>query len=120
ERQLTIETRAARFLCLRASVVGSRLMLLSKSRAEISGNGAATPPLQGGEYTARNPRLKSFVTKAKMIVMIQRTAVLGAGTMGAQIAAHLANAGVSVLLLDVTTEQAKAGLRGLEKSSPPA
>src|SRR5919198_4889826 len=52
--------------------------------------------------------------------MIQRTAVLGAGTMGAQIAAHLANAGVSVLLLDVTTEQAKAGLRGLEKSSPPA
>ncbi len=34
-----------------------------------------------------------------------RTAtVLGAGTMGAQIAAHLANAGVSVHLLDVTPE----------------
>ena len=28
--------------------------------------------------------------------------MLGAGTMGAQIAAHLANAGVPVVLLDVT------------------
>ena len=52
--------------------------------------------------------------------MIRKTAVLGAGTMGAQIAAHLANAGLSVLLLDVTTKEAQAGLRGLEKSSPPA
>ena len=30
--------------------------------------------------------------------------MLGAGTMGAQIAAHLANAGVPVVLLDVTPE----------------
>jgi 3-hydroxyacyl-CoA dehydrogenase len=52
--------------------------------------------------------------------MIRKVAVLGAGTMGAQIAAHLANAGLSVFLLDVTAEQARAGLRGLEKSSPPA
>jgi 3-hydroxyacyl-CoA dehydrogenase len=42
--------------------------------------------------------------------MIQSAAVLGAGTMGAQIAAHLANAGLPVLLLDVTGEAAKAGL----------
>jgi len=52
--------------------------------------------------------------------MIRKVAVLGAGTMGAQIAGHMANAGLSVLLLDVTREQARAGLRGLEKSSPPA
>jgi len=32
---------------------------------------------------------------------IRSAAVLGAGTMGAQIAAHLANAGVPSLLLDV-------------------
>jgi 3-hydroxyacyl-CoA dehydrogenase len=31
-------------------------------------------------------------------------AVLGAGTMGAQIAAHFANAGLEVRLLDVTRE----------------
>jgi 3-hydroxyacyl-CoA dehydrogenase len=41
----------------------------------------------------------------------QAAAVLGAGTMGAQIAAHLANAGVPVLLLDVTAEAATDGLR---------
>jgi 3-hydroxyacyl-CoA dehydrogenase len=38
-------------------------------------------------------------------------AVLGAGVMGAQIAAHLANAGVPTWLLDVTAEAARAGLK---------
>ena len=52
--------------------------------------------------------------------MVRNVAVLGAGTMGAQIAAHAANAGLLVLLLDVTLEQARAGLKGLEKSSPAA
>ncbi len=37
-------------------------------------------------------------------------AVLGAGTMGAQIALHLANAGVPVVLLDVSRDAARAGL----------
>ncbi len=37
-------------------------------------------------------------------------AVLGAGTMGAQIAAHLANAGIEVLLLDVSADAARDGL----------
>ena len=32
---------------------------------------------------------------------IRRVAVLGAGVMGAGIAAHLANAGVEVVLLDI-------------------
>jgi 3-hydroxyacyl-CoA dehydrogenase len=41
---------------------------------------------------------------------IRTTAVLGAGTMGAQIAAHLANAGLPVLLLDVTRQAAHDGL----------
>src|SRR5687768_10713872 len=46
---------------------------------------------------------------------IDRAAVFGAGTMGAQIAAHLANAGVPTLLLDippreVSPEEAKKGL----------
>ena len=41
---------------------------------------------------------------------IREVAVLGAGTMGAQIAAHFANAGVPALLLDVTPEAAREGL----------
>jgi 3-hydroxyacyl-CoA dehydrogenase len=42
--------------------------------------------------------------------MIRSAAVLGAGTMGAQIAAHLANAGVPTVLLDLTSELARQGL----------
>ncbi|GFO63227.1 3-hydroxyacyl-CoA dehydrogenase/enoyl-CoA hydratase family protein [Geomonas paludis] len=38
---------------------------------------------------------------------MKRVAVLGAGVMGAAIAAHLANAGIEVLLLDMVPEQAK-------------
>jgi len=39
------------------------------------------------------------------MMRIQRAAVLGAGTMGAQIAAHLANAGVPTLLLDISPHE---------------
>jgi 3-hydroxyacyl-CoA dehydrogenase len=52
--------------------------------------------------------------------MIRRVAVLGAGTMGSQIAGHVANAGLPVLLLDVSKDQVLAGLKALEKSSPAA
>jgi 3-hydroxyacyl-CoA dehydrogenase len=41
---------------------------------------------------------------------IRSVAVLGAGTMGAQIAAHFANTGVPALLLDITSDAAKQGL----------
>ncbi len=40
--------------------------------------------------------------------------------MGAQIAGHVANAGLPVLLLDISNEQVEAALKALEKSSPPA
>jgi 3-hydroxyacyl-CoA dehydrogenase len=41
---------------------------------------------------------------------VRSVAVLGAGTMGSQIAAHVANAGVPALLLDLTSDVARAGL----------
>jgi len=50
--------------------------------------------------------------------MITKVAVLGAGTMGAQIAAHMANAGLSILLLDLTKEQTDRAVRSLAKLSP--
>ena len=40
---------------------------------------------------------------------IRKAAVLGAGVMGAQIAAHLANAGIPVHLLDIVPPQLKPG-----------
>jgi 3-hydroxyacyl-CoA dehydrogenase len=60
---------------------------------------------------------------------IQRVAVLGAGTMGSRIAAHLANAGVPTYLLDIVPKDAKpeartqiaaAGLDAARKSKPAA
>lgn len=50
-----------------------------------------------------------------MTVSIEHVAVIGAGTMGAAIAAHAANAGLPVLLLDIaprelTDDEAKRGL----------
>src|ERR1700730_12830524 len=60
---------------------------------------------------------------------IHRVAVLGAGTMGARIAAHLANAGVPSYLLDIVAPDAAglarnkiaaAGLEAAKKSKPAA
>ena len=42
---------------------------------------------------------------------IRSVAVLGAGTMGVQIAAHVANAGLGVLLLDLDADTARSGLK---------
>lgn len=51
---------------------------------------------------------------------IRQVAVLGAGTMGARIAAHFANAGVPALLLDVNADAARAGLETAKMASPPS
>ncbi len=58
---------------------------------------------------------------------IERVAVIGSGVMGGGIAAHLANAGASVLLLDVAAKDgpdrsavARAAVARLAKSAPPA
>ena len=53
-----------------------------------------------------------------MDTLLRSAAVLGAGTMGAQIAAHLANAGVPVLLLDVTAAAAREGLTRAKALKP--
>ena len=49
---------------------------------------------------------------------IRSAAVLGAGTMGAQIAAHLSNAGYPVSLLDVSAHAAREGLERARKLKP--
>ncbi|MGA9670175.1 MAG: 3-hydroxyacyl-CoA dehydrogenase NAD-binding domain-containing protein [Terracidiphilus sp.] len=59
--------------------------------------------------------------------LVRRAAVLGAGTMGSRIAAHLANAGIPTLLLDMVpsgegdrSRLAKGALDALAKSKPAA
>ena len=58
-------------------------------------------------------------------LLIRRAAVLGAGTMGAQIAAHLANVGIPTVMLDVPAppgamEPAKVAIGALGRSKPAA
>ncbi|MFN0062174.1 MAG: 3-hydroxyacyl-CoA dehydrogenase NAD-binding domain-containing protein [Myxococcaceae bacterium] len=53
-----------------------------------------------------------------MNMRIRRAAVLGAGVMGSGIAAQLANAGIPVVLLDVSDALAKSGREGLRKQKP--
>src|SRR5215213_4880314 len=69
------------------------------------------PTRQGilGKARSQNP----------FMLRIEKAAVLGAGTMGAQIAAHLANAGIPTLLLDVVPKEptAEEHARGLTLES---
>ena len=51
-------------------------------------------------------------------MIMRAVAVLGAGTMGAQIAAHVANAGVPVVLLDLTADVARDGLKRARALKP--
>ncbi len=58
---------------------------------------------------------------------INKVAVIGAGVMGANIAAHIANAGIPVRLLDIVPEDAtnrniiaERAIRKLQKTDPPA
>jgi 3-hydroxyacyl-CoA dehydrogenase len=59
-------------------------------------------------------------------VLIRKAGVLGAGTMGSRIAAHFANAGLPVVLLDISSPQgrrsavAAQALEALKKSKPAA
>ncbi|HUI80117.1 MAG TPA: 3-hydroxyacyl-CoA dehydrogenase NAD-binding domain-containing protein [Bryobacteraceae bacterium] len=58
--------------------------------------------------------------------LIRKVAVLGAGTMGSRIAAHFANAGLPVVLLDIVAKEgprssiAAQALESLKKSKPAA
>jgi len=75
---------------------------------------STAPPL---EASAKN--------KTAEPLLIRRAAVLGAGTMGAQIAAHLANVGIPTVMLDVPAQPgakdpAEIALGALVKSKPAA
>lgn len=60
-----------------------------------------------------------------MTLLVRKAAVLGAGVMGAQIAAHLANANVPVVLFDLAAKEgdpsgvSKRAIENLKKLSPP-
>ncbi|MEZ5285987.1 MAG: 3-hydroxyacyl-CoA dehydrogenase family protein [Vicinamibacterales bacterium] len=53
-----------------------------------------------------------------MSLNVGSVAILGAGTMGAQIALHFANAGIPSLLLDLTADAARQGLDKARRLKP--
>jgi 3-hydroxyacyl-CoA dehydrogenase len=71
---------------------------------------------------------RSASSVAALPLLVRRAAVLGAGTMGSRIAAHLANAGIPTLLLDLIPKDetadrnrlAKSALDALAKAKPAA
>src|SRR3954447_3498157 len=69
-----------------------------------------------GHTRARPLRYGGRMSAATRSTPIRRVAVLGAGVMGAGIAAHCANAGIPVLLLDIV----KPDLEKLKKQKPAA
>ena len=90
---------------------GSHVIFLSKPRISMSSS-------------SQNDYLRGMIMKR-----INKVAILGAGTMGARIAAHFANAGVPSYLLDIVPPDADgparnkiaaAGLDAAKKSKPAA
>jgi 3-hydroxyacyl-CoA dehydrogenase len=69
---------------------------------------------------------REATTRTPAAPLLRKAAVLGAGTMGSRIAAHLANAGVSVLLLDLAGSEsarnsvADKAVDALKKGKPAA
>jgi len=50
---------------------------------------------------------------------IEKVVIIGSGTMGSGIAAHLCNANIPVTLLDLKTEISKEARERIHKSRPP-
>jgi 3-hydroxyacyl-CoA dehydrogenase len=71
------------------------------------------------ETIAPSPSSLGAAERASSI-LIRKVAVLGAGTMGSRIAAHLANAGIPVVLLDIPAAMNGQILESLKKSKPAA
>jgi len=55
-----------------------------------------------------------------MVTKIEKVAVLGAGVMGSQLAAHLSNVGVPVLLFDMSQDLSKKGVESALAIKPAA
>src|SRR5438034_5651181 len=89
-------------------------------------------PIANCQSAIENPcdrSMSDVIRKGVRVKHINKVAILGAGTMGARIAAHFANAGVPSYLLDIVppdadaparSKVAAAGLEAAKKSKPAA
>ena len=94
----------------------------AKETVEHTRQNAASKELETSSHRSEPPRGRDESVTWRWMSprshRIRSAAVLGAGTMGAQIAAHLANAGYPVHLLDVSSEIAREGLERARRLKP--
>src|SRR5215208_2584243 len=107
-------------------MIGERLLWPGKHTAHPgrAASGRGRPCLNEYSFSMIAPTRQGILGKSlsqenPFMLRIEKAAVLGAGTMGAQIAAHLANAGIPTLLLDVVPQEpaAEEHARGLTLES---
>src|SRR5437016_12195033 len=86
--------------------------------------GRATSQMRDRSWALSSARRQGRAGGIPMTLQVRKTAVLGAGVMGAQIAAHLANANVPVVLFDLPAKEgdpssiAKKAIENLRKLEP--
>ncbi|MDT7812311.1 MAG: 3-hydroxyacyl-CoA dehydrogenase, partial [Acidobacteriaceae bacterium] len=116
-----------------SKVAGARGMRVGEVNEQQDGPGTATAGISpaGSAFPGGTSAANSTSTANRGRYAIRKAAVLGAGTMGSRIAAHLANTGIPVVLLDMATDAtapgdadpsrlSRAAIRELLKAKPAA
>src|SRR5579864_1289065 len=105
---------------------------MGSSKPPLDQGDKAKPPSSTNQSFFENPRAfvdQTHSSRGEIMKRINKVAVLGAGTMGARIAAHFANAGVPSYLFDIVPPDADGparnkiaavGLDAARKSKPAA
>ena len=94
---------------------------LGATGARITGKAASLLRRGGGRYALATQCIgggQGIATVLEAVTMIKRVGVIGAGVMGAGIAAHVANAGVPVVLLDIVPGAAARAVETMLKADP--
>src|SRR3954470_865837 len=88
----------------------------SRCGAPSSGSRSSLPPIASSRRNLRRPPGRSHLQRrSSASVFVFKAAVVGAGTMGGEIAQVIASAGVPVILKDVKQEFVDLGLRKAEE-----
>ena len=92
--------------------------LLRRARRDGDQLDAQPPEVRPGRRRRRGGRPADWRPGAMSHINVSSVTVLGAGTMGAQIALHFANVGIPSLLLDLTADVARKGLDKARELKP--
>src|SRR3954471_1249044 len=92
----------------------SAMRCASRCGAPSTGSRSSFPPIASWRRNLRRPRPLPSQRRSSASVFVFKAAVVGAGTMGGEIAQVIASAGIAVVLKDVKQEFVDLGLRKAE------